>query len=135
MTHWYVYHSQKTMGHSYASLGRSIVYSTKKQTKLCLGDVIWVVEGSANTPVSFALADCFKVTETDIPPFPFEYKAFELKAAGDKSLLPAQIALTTESTWFNDLHERFITKQRFFQSLSAEPGILTGLVATSGIAI
>jgi len=133
--HWYVYHSRNAMRHTYASLGRSLVYSTKRQTKLCLGHYVWVIEGTESNPAAFSLVDCFKVTETDIPPFPPGYDQFQLKAAGDKSLLSGEIPLDAATGWFKDLHGRYITKQKFFHNLREEPAILEGLRATSGVAI
>lgn len=133
--HWYVYHSQKAMGHSYASIGASVVYSTKKQPKLCLGDVVWVVEGDSSTPTEFALVDCFKVHMADTPPFPPGYGKFQLKAMGERSLLSKPFRLGAEMEWFEELHSRYITKQRFFHSLGGEPNILDGLLTASGAAI
>lgn len=70
MQHWYVYHSMNTMGHSYNSIGQSAAYSTKEQRKLCLNDVIWVIEGNMGNPKEFSLVDCFHYSSTDYPPIP-----------------------------------------------------------------
>lgn len=133
--HWYVYHSQKSMGHSYAELAQPTVFSTKHQPKLCHGDIVWVIEGSTDTPTTYAIADCFKVQDTDFPPFTGRYSKFKLKVNGVRSLLAAAVPLDSSSPWFADLRDRFITKQRFFCSLRDHRSIQEGLTAKSGVAI
>ncbi|MBB5188533.1 hypothetical protein HNQ57_002815 [Zhongshania antarctica] len=114
MQHWYVYHSQETMSHPYASLGEHAVYSKQNQPKLCFNDVIWVVEGDSSTPKNFTLVDCFQYKNSEYPPFKAEYSAFKLKVSDTTSLLESAISLSKDIPWFEDLHQRFITKQRFF---------------------
>ncbi len=65
--HWYVYRSRNAMKQSYASLGTPVVYSSKQQPRLCLGNVVWVVEGDDGSPVSYSVADCFIVQSIDEP--------------------------------------------------------------------
>lgn len=132
---WYVYHSQKKMGHSYRDLGAPIVFSTKVQRKLCHGHTIWVVEGDLSTPTNFTIADCFTVKGTDAPSRWGDYADFKLKVFGDTSLLRAPVPVDTSASWFEELHSRFITKQRFFCSLSEHPSISSGLATASGVAI
>ncbi len=133
--HWYVYHSQKSMGHAYAELGASVVFSSKSQPKLCHGDVVWVIEGNTDTPTRYAIADCFKVKSTDLPPFSGSYSDFKLKVNGERSLLGVAVPLDTSASWFAELRDRFITKQRFFCALTDHRHIQDGLIATSGVAI
>jgi hypothetical protein len=133
--HWYVYHSQKSMGHTYAELGAPVVFSTKNQPKLCHGDTVWVVEGDLSTPIDYAIVDCFAVQGTDMPPFPGSYSEFKLKVIGERSLLPKPIALDKSAPWFSELRDRFITKQRFFCSLEDHRQIQEDFAAASGVAI
>jgi hypothetical protein len=133
MNHWLVYHSQRTMQHSYASLAEHAVYSTKEQTKLCFGDVIWVIEGSMFQPTQYSLVDCFRYTDTRYPPFPFPYSSFKLKILGKESLLSGAVSLDIGSGWQRTVHSRFLTKQRFFVWLQNEPDIAAGLIAAAGI--
>ncbi|MEO7622688.1 MAG: hypothetical protein ABIS30_06440 [Gallionella sp.] len=129
--HWYVYHSQKTMGHTYASLGKSGVYSTPPQPKLCINDKIWVIEGDVCTPTNFRIADCFHYLKTSHPPFAQQYADFKFFISGD-SLLPKQSeVLSKESSWFAELHKKFITKQRFFASITDNAAIIDGLIAAT----
>lgn len=131
--HWYVYHSQKTMKRSYASLGEPVVYSTKAQPKLCGGDVVWVVEGDMSNPVRFELADCFRVSAAECGPFTGDLANFKARAIGAASLLPGTVSLTDIQPWFADLHQRYITKQKLFCALDKEATIVAGLVAASSI--
>lgn len=129
---WYVYHSERTMGRSYESFGEPFVLSTRRRPKLCLGDVIWVVEGFGRPLAGFRLADCFAVRATEESAIP----SFTLKVRGDESLIRSAIGLDPASMpWFASLHSRFITKQRFFNSLGSEPEISGGLRKVSGVAI
>jgi hypothetical protein len=132
---WYVYHSQKSMGHAYSELGGPMVFSTKNQPKLCHGDAIWVVECDQSNPTYYSVVDCFLVKGTDIPPFPGKYSEFKVKAFGDRSLLSGPVSLSPSAQWFADLRDRFITKQRFFSSLQDHPQIQDGLRSVSGVAI
>jgi len=133
--HWYVYHSQKSMGHAYAELGAPMVFSTKNQPKLCHGDVVWVIEGDSSTPTNYTIADCFKVRDTDLPPFFDPYLNFRLKVNGERSLLGVPVPLDYSATWLTDLHDMFITKQRFFCNLINYRHIQDGLIVASGITI
>ena len=133
--HWYVYHSQKTMGRSYADLGGPMAFSTKNQTKLCHGDTVWVIEGDLATPANHAIADCFKVHSTNIPPLIGGHSDFKLQVIGYPSLLRGPVALDISAPWFSELHKRFITKQRFFCSLEDHQKIREGLADVSGVAI
>ena len=130
---WFVYHSQSRMGHSYESLGKSAVYSTKKRPKLCLGDLIWVVEGSADKSKTFTLVDAFEVASMDFPPFGGAYEAMALRLEGNKSLLMAPVSLDRSMPWFVDLHDRFIKKRTFFAALNAYPQITDGFRTAAGI--
>jgi hypothetical protein len=132
---WYVYHSQKTMGHPYSDLGAPVVFSTKEQRKLSHGDTIWVIEGDLVAPTNFTIADCFTVKGTDTPSRWGDYARFKVKVLGNSSLLPGPVAVDAMAPWFAELHSRFITKQRFFCSLADHPRICSGLVAASGVAI
>lgn len=125
--HWYVYHSRKTMGHPYIGLPGPVVYSSKLQPKLCLGDTVWVIEGDESTPVNYTLVDKFFVSSTDTPSPVGPYARFKLKVCGAKGLLTAGVPLISDMQWFSSLHGRYITKQRFFASLATEPDIERGL--------
>jgi len=131
--HWYVYHSQKTMKRSYASLGMPAVYSTKSQPKLCGGDTVWVIEGNTANPVQFELADCFRVSAAECGPFPGDLAGFKARAVGSSSLLSTAIPLSNTVIWFSELHRRYITKQKFFCSLGDEPEIVAGLLSSSAV--
>ena len=133
--HWYVYHSQKTMGGSYAELGGPMAFSTKDQKKLCHGDTVWVIEGDLATPANYSIADCFKVRGTNMPPSIDGYSDFKLQVIGDQSLLNTPVALDKSASWFSELHKSFITKQRFFCSLDDHQKIRDGLADASGVAI
>ncbi len=65
--HWYVYHSRNAMKQSYVSLETQVVYCSKQQARLCLGNVVWVVEGDDGSPVSCSVADCLIVQSVDEP--------------------------------------------------------------------
>jgi hypothetical protein len=130
LQHWYSYHSEKTMGYPYAAVGRSGMYSTKTLSKLCNGDVIWVIEG----PTKFALVDCFMYSDTEYPPFASGYSKFKIRVLGNHSLLRgSSYSLNLADKWFAELHSRFITKQNFFNLLTTEPEIIEGLCHVSGI--
>lgn len=121
------------MGHSYASTAKPGMYLTINPSKLLPGDIIWVIEGRNSTPTEFALVDCFTFTDPEHPPFPPKYEKFTLRVSGRSFLLSAPVALSKSSAWFSELHARFITKQRFFNSLAAEPDIVKGLSDASGV--
>lgn len=133
--HWYVYHSQRTMGHAYADLGAPTVFSTKNQPKLCHGDIIWVIEGDTDNPTNYTIADCFKVRDTELPPFSGPYSDFKLKVNGKRSLVGAPVPVDGSAPWFAKLHNRFITKRHFFCSLADHPDIRDGLTEASKVAI
>lgn len=133
--HWYVYHSQKTMGYAYAKLDAPTAFSTKNQRKLCHGDTVWVIEGDLSSPTNYAIADCFVVQSTDTSPFRGNHLQFKLKVTGERSLIRGPVALDKSTLWFSELRERFITKQRFFCTLEDHQNIQDGLVAASGVAI
>lgn len=132
MTDWLVYHSQKTVGHSYASLARSVASSRKPQTKLCFGDVIWVVEGSTDIPTRYTLVDCFRYADTEYPPFLPPYNGYAVRILGTESLLAQPVPLDMTADWQQEIRDRFLTKQRFFVSLAAEPLVVAGLKALGG---
>lgn len=133
--HWYVYHSQRAMGHAYSELGAPTAFSTKSQPKLCHGDVVWVIEGDTDNPTKYAIVDCFKVQDTEWPPFSAPYSDFKLKVNGERSLLGAAVPLNGSAPWFAKLHGGFITKQRFFCNLTDHPDIQDGLTEASRFAI
>jgi len=132
---WYVYHSKNTMGHSYGELGGSMVYSAKDQPKLCHADTIWVIEGGLSIPTNYIIADCFTVKGTDTPSRWGAYARFKLKIFGDSLLVCGPVAVDASAPWFAELHDRFITKQRFFCSLGDHPHICKGLAIASGLLI
>ena len=132
MTDWLVYHSQKTMGHSYASLARHAVYSRSQQRKLCLNDWIWVVEGSTDIPTRYTLVDCFQYADTEYPPFRAPYNGFAVNIIGKESRLAAPAPLEMTEDWQTHIRDRFLTKQRFFVNLAAEPQVVAGLQAQLG---
>jgi hypothetical protein len=88
---------------------------------------VWVVEGDESTPVNYTLVDKFVVASTDTPSPVGSYAPFKLKVSGGKSLLTTATPLTPEVQWFSSLHRKYITKQRFFESLGTEPDIERGL--------
>jgi len=133
--HWYVYHSRNTMGHAYSNAEARVVYSSKLQPKLCLGDTVWVVEGDECSPANFALVDTFLVRSTDVPSRVGPYTKFKLQVSGGESLLKCSVPLTSKLSWFESLHSRYITKQRFFMSLTAEPDIESGFRQVASDAI
>lgn len=135
MNHWYVYHSKKTMGHSYESLGESAVYSATEQPKLCIGDVVWVVEGGDSDPMTFSLVDCFRYTAAAYPPFSADYMRFKMKVAGSSLLGGRRVLLDNSFDWFRDLHTKYITKQRFFVRLHNDESIQKGLLDVSTVVI
>lgn len=135
MNHWYVYHSQKTMRHSYKSLGESVVYSTKQQPKLGIGDMIWVIEGDMSKPTEFSLVDCFRYSEADQPSQYGDYSNYKLKIEGQSLLKNRNISLNKSIPWFGNLHNSYITKQKFFVQINSEKEIIKGLFNVSNIAI
>jgi hypothetical protein len=76
--HWYTYHSEKTMGHTYASAGASGIYLSRTPTKLDVGDIISIVEGDIRTPKRFSLVDCFAYSDAEFPPFVRSYSKFAI---------------------------------------------------------
>lgn len=132
MDHWYAYHSDSVMKHSYASVGASQLYLTKRYS-FAIGDIVWVVEGDLNRPKGFALVDCFRCAEVEYPPFHSGYERFKLKIVGRSSLLACEIPLTKMESWFATLHADYITKRRSFSLLTRELEIVNGLSRISGI--
>jgi hypothetical protein len=135
MQHWYAFHSDKTMKHTYASVAASQMYVTRPPAFLTLGDFIWVVEGDLSKPMNFQLADCFKVERTRLPPFSAGYERFALKLEGTRSLLARPLALSKSEPWFARLHANYITKRKFFNPLFSEPAVLRGLLKASGVVV
>lgn len=135
MQHWYVYHSRKTMGHSYQSRGEPAVYSRTDQPSLCFNDLLWVIEGSLDSSTEFSLVDCFQYKDTKYAPFTNEYFEFKVKFLGDISLLSQTHMLNDDSDGFRRLHSKFLTKQRFFNRLNDHPVIISYLELISGIKI
>ena len=133
MRHWYSYHSEKTMGHTYASTGSSSMYLSRVPQKLEADDIIWVIEGDNRTPKRFSLVDCFEYSDTEFPPFAPSYSRFAIRILGHHSLLKGPVLLNRADKWFFDLHGGFITKQKFFSCLEGEPGLIAGLCTASGI--
>ncbi len=133
MQHWYIYHSVKTMRHDYATLGISAVYSKNNQPKLCLHDIIWVVEGSIEKPTQFRLVDCFQYSSNEYPPFSGDYAEFKLRILGKESLLKDTVLLDTKVEWFSKLHKNYITKRKFFCLLSSEPDVIKGFQDASSV--
>ena len=133
MQHWYSYHSEKTMGHTYASAGCPGMYLSRAPKKLEVGDIVWVVEGGLRTPVRFSLVDCFEYSDAKLPPFAPSYSKFAIQILGHHSLLRTSIPFNRTEKWFAELHARFITKQKFFNRLEGEPAIVEGLCSASGI--
>lgn len=123
------------MEHSYEAVPGSAVYSFKQQPKLCIGDIIWVIEGDNNQPANFSIADCFRHTGTDYPSRFGAYSKFKLKVEGTSLLVNGSIALEKSSPWFRYLHKNYITKQRFFVQIENEKEIVAGLIELSGVAL
>ena len=135
MRHWYVYHSQKTMKTTYLSLSESAVYSKTNRRELCSGDVIWVIEGDRDNPINFSIVDCFKHTESDYPSPHGEFSDFKLKISGPSLLEIGNYALDKSMPWFNILHLKYLSKQKFFSNITDEDDIVNGLLDVSGIVI
>lgn len=133
MKHWYSYHSEKTMGHTYASTGRSSMYLSRAPKKLEVGDFVWVIEGDIRTPTRFSLVDCFEYIDAEFPPFAPSYSRFGIRIFGYHSLLRSPVPLNRADKWFFALHSRFITKQKFFSCLEEEPELVEGLCTVSDI--
>ncbi len=127
MRHWYVYHSKKAMGCSYSSLGESAVFSKFERPKLCLGDMVWVIEG----PGEFILVDCFRYQDTDYAPFPAPFSGFKLKFKGDSSLLPGALSLDKDWPWFEEFRKAYLSKQKFFGLLDED--LLANLSEKAGV--
>lgn len=131
---WFVYHSARSAGVPYSSIGAPAVYSSAEKKKLCLADVVWVVEGSKEDPTTFSLVDVFLVDRVDDPPFPLPFNLNRVCYHGEKSLLAAPVPLDAkELKWFGELHKGYITKQKLFVELPADGTILAGLRETSGV--
>ena len=131
---WFVYHSARSAGVPYSSIGGPAVYSATEKKKLCLSDVVWVVEGSREDPTTFALVDVFLVERVDDPPFPLPFNFNRVCYRGEKSLLAAPVVLDAkQSKWFAELHKGYITKQKLFVELPADGAILEGLREASGV--
>lgn len=133
MNHWYAYHSEKTMGHTYASVGASTMYMRREPSALEAGDLIWVIEGDLRSPTRFTLVDCFEFSDVEYPPFKQSYQKFAVRITGHRSLLMTPSPLNRADAWFADLHGRFITKQRFFNQLNSDPHIIEGLASIGGV--
>ncbi len=132
MANWYVYHSAETMDRRYGNPDKNHVFSEKQKRKLCLNDEIWVIEGYGESPKTFYLAAHFVYKETDYPPFPSPYKGpkyddFNFMYAGPGESFGSEYELNASaSPWFEELHKKFITKQKFFHSLEEYPGVVNG---------
>lgn len=147
MQHWYVYHSDKTMGYTYASTGISAFYlKTDKANHVTLykNHIIWVIEGNLQTPCQFKLVDCFHYLRSEEPPFnnmhgkfsgtQSEFNAIHIKFTRrifGNSLLSNPISLDKEDKWFDYMHKKRITKQKFFCPLTNLE--VEGLKEISGI--
>ncbi len=135
MRHWYVYHSEETMGRRYGRPELKRVFSTKNRTKLCLNDRIWVVEGVGQSPKAYLLAASFIYTDTHYPPFPYAKFGcvdgdFEYAYSGPGESFDDGIPLDPEALpWFAGLHAKYITKQKFFEDITGQPAIVEGLQA------
>jgi len=132
--HWYAYHSDKVMKHTYASVKASQIYLTKYHP-IELDDVVWVIEGDLKKPACFRLADCFRYRFIRYPLFPIGYEKFKFKISDHHSLLAHEILIDKAEAWFSTLHSKYITKQKFFHSLRSEPSIVNGLCHISGIKV
>ncbi|MCH8475937.1 MAG: hypothetical protein LAT55_12010 [Opitutales bacterium] len=135
MRNWYVYHSQKTVKNPYSSLAESTVFSKTSRRDLCIGDTFWVIEGDLSNPVNFTLVDCFTYTTSDYPPFPVEFSDFKYKFSGSSLLTGSPIALDKSMPWFEELHQKFISKQKFFNNISLEHNVVEGLRDIAGVSI
>lgn len=135
MRHWYVYHSQKTVKNTYSSLAESTVFSKSNRRDLCIGDIIWVVEGDLSNPVNFTLVDCFSYKNCDYPPFSAEFSDFKFKFFGISLFSHSAISLDKSIPWFSGLHSKYLSKQKFFNNIAAEPDVISGLLDVSGIVI
>jgi hypothetical protein len=133
LRNWYAYHSQKTMKHSYASVGKSGMYLTREHSALCRGDIVWVVEGDLSNPTNYSLVDCFSYEEASYPPFSPEYSRFKIYIQGNKSFLRIPVSLDISVEWMTHLHGQYITKQKFFCPLHTEPKVQEGLSLVSGV--
>ncbi|WP_426360359.1 hypothetical protein ACPUVO_09140 [Pseudocolwellia sp. HL-MZ19] len=131
MRHWYVYHSQKTMKATYLSLAESSAYSKSNRRELCLGDIIWVIEGDQDNPTNFSIADCFKYTESDYPSPHGPFSDFKLKISGSSLLKIGGLTLDKSMPWFDVLHSKYLSKQKSFNNITDENDIVNGLFDVS----
>lgn len=135
------------MGYTYASIDKSAFYISKDKVNhvtLYKNHIIWVIEGNHQTPCRFKLVDCFHYQQSEEPPFndmrsKFDgtqnefniiHSKFNKRILG-KSLLNSPISLDKEYEWFANLHQKYITKQKFFYPLTNL--IVAGLKEVSGI--
>jgi hypothetical protein len=125
--HWLRYHSKRKMGHDYDRRVESAVYSKREPSKLCDGDVIWVIEG----PNDFQLVDCFRLDRIDDPPFKSAYRDFKVKFSGSSLMGPSSYLLNGSGHWFDDILVRFIRKPNPLVPLS--PDHILGLEEVSGL--
>ena len=119
MQHWYVYHSDKTMGELYKLSNKASFYLQKVRAggaTLFKKDVVWVIEGDKSSPCQFKLADCFIYSELKEPPFKSSHSQFKYNILGT-SLLENQIILDKKYEWFNQLHQEYIADRKFFYPL------------------
>ncbi|KAB0317169.1 hypothetical protein F6W79_19350 [Vibrio diabolicus] len=135
MRNWYVYHSRKTVKRTYSSLAESTVFSKSNHRELCIGDLIWVIEGDLDNPVNFTLVDCFRYTSNEYPPFVRGFEDFKYKFSGDSLFTKPAIELEKSMPWFKELHQRYITKQKFFNNISDEEYVVNGLFDVSGLVV
>lgn len=133
MRNWYVYHSQKTVKKPYSSLKESTVFSKTNRRDLCIGDTIWVVEGDTNNPINFFVVDCFTYTTSDYPPFSAEFSGFKFKFTGTSLFSAGSVALDKTMPWFKELNSKYISKQKFFNNITAEHDVISGLQDVSGV--
>jgi hypothetical protein len=118
------------MGHTYASLKESAVYSKTEQKKLGIGDTLWVIEGDTNSPMVCSLVDCFSVGKPERGPFYGDYAGFKLRLSGASQLGQPVLLDGKRHPWFKVLHAKYLTKQRFFERI-AEEEIAIGLRSTA----
>lgn len=128
--HWYVYHSQNTMGVPYSSFISPVAFSTNAQPKLCHGDTIWVIEGDTSTPINYTLSDRFVAYEIEF--IPKRTGKFKIKINGEKSLLAHEIPLGKSLKWFKERHHKYISKQKLFCSLEGFEEAIEGLELIAG---
>jgi hypothetical protein len=126
MADWYVYHSEEIMGYRYGHPQQKHVFSTKDRDKeLSLGTNIniWVIEGVGQSPKDFYLAAHFTYEEAKKSPFPEPYEGekyskFAKMYVGPGESYGSKYNLTIAShPWFEVLHKKYITKQKFFNEI------------------